>query len=49
MTSFAARTAGSVFRILIVEDDPDRLQIIRYWMPPDVTVVSVSMPERLWD
>lgn len=32
----------SFFRILIVEDDPDRLRIIQSWMPPDVIVSSVT-------
>jgi DNA-binding NtrC family response regulator len=32
----------SLFRILIVEDDPDRLRIIQSWMPQDVIVSNVT-------
>ena len=30
------------FRILIVEDDSDRLWEIKSWMPPDVVVSNVT-------
>ncbi len=32
----------SFFRILIVEDDPDRLHTIKSWMPPNVIVSNVT-------
>ena len=33
---------GPFFRILIVEDDPDRLLVIQSWMPQDVIVSNVT-------
>lgn len=37
-----------VFRLLIVEDDPDREQILRSWLPADVrVVVAVSAGRAL--
>ncbi len=33
---------GPFFRILIVEDDSDRLWEIKSWMPPDVVVSNVT-------
>ena len=33
---------GPFFRILIVEDDSDRLREIKSWMPPDVFVSNVT-------
>ena len=30
------------FRILIVEDDPDRIEILKTWLPDDVMTVAVT-------
>jgi CheY-like chemotaxis protein len=40
------KKAQSVFRILIVEDDPVRIEILQSWLPENTTSVSATSTRR---